>query len=331
MTFLFPFGALFVIACGAVLLFAMRLRHKAVEGVLQSFRLHVSYSNLRWEAAATVILIVFLAVAASRPALTLEESMTVRTDAAVIFVFDVSGSMLAQESPQAHTRLERAKIITADIAQRFPEISFGIAVFTSNAYSHLPPLHDKPLFERALEDVVDIGSVPTKPSQETVTTDLAAIRQLAVSDFFPDVAEKKIVVLFTDGETSASFYELRQAVESITRNGIALIIVGVGKENERVFVRNERMQIVYGRDGKAIAASHLPKPNFAMLRDVIAPLAGGEFVAERDRDELRAAIREELGSGDTAVIGSRTILIDVSRFFLAAALVPFMFLLIKRL
>ena len=84
-----------------------------------------------------------LGLAAMQPFLQRTSTRRVRSDAEVLMVLDVSRSMLAQTSPDAPTRLERAKAAAERLRAGLPVVPVGIASLTNRVLPHLFPSADQ--------------------------------------------------------------------------------------------------------------------------------------------------------------------------------------------
>jgi Ca-activated chloride channel family protein len=140
------------------------------------------------------------------------------TTADVVFVLDVSKSMLADDA--APSRLVRAKAEIAQIAERLEHHRMGLVVFAGRAVSMCPLTPDHSFFNMVLAGV-DTGSVSTGGTRigEAVG---AAVRA------FPAGEGAKIIVLITDGEDHES-YPL-EAAEKARDAGVRIVAVGLGSE-----------------------------------------------------------------------------------------------------
>jgi len=176
----------------------------------------------RWKAALIIIGCGLLVIGLARPAWNLQETTVRRTGRDVVFVVDVSKSMLAEDL--APNRLERAKLAIADVVDTLQGDRVGLVVFAGSAAVKCPLTLDYGFFRMMLE------SISTNSIDRGGTMIGDAIR--TVLDQVLDSQEKqfKDIVLITDGEDHESF-PLEAAKEAADK-GIRLLIVGLGDEKE---------------------------------------------------------------------------------------------------
>lgn len=147
------------------------------------------------------------------------EAVTSRhVTADVVFVLDVSKSMLADDT--APTRLARAKAEIGQIAERLRSHRMGLVVFAGRAVPVCPLTPDLSFFRMVLAGV-DTTSVSTGGTRigEAVG---AAVRS------FPAGDGAKLVVLITDGEDHES-YPL-EAATAARDAGVKIVAIGLGAE-----------------------------------------------------------------------------------------------------
>ena len=176
----------------------------------------------RWKAALILIGFGLLVIGLARPAWNLQETTVKRTGRDVVFVLDVSKSMLAEDL--APNRLERAKLAIGDVVDTLQGDRVGLVVFAGSAAVKCPLTLDYGFF-RMMLDAVSTNSIDRGG---TLIGD--AIR--TVLDQVLDSQEKqfKDIVLITDGEDHESF-PVEAAKEAATQE-VRLLIVGLGDEKE---------------------------------------------------------------------------------------------------
>jgi len=176
----------------------------------------------RWKAALLLAGFGLLILGLARPAWNLQQTTITRTGRDVVFVLDVSKSMLAEDL--APNRLERAKLAIADVVANLRGDRVGLLVFAGTAAVKCPLTLDYGFFKMMLDTV----STDSISRGGTMIGD--AIR--VVLDQMLDDQEKryKDIVLITDGEDHESFPV--EAAKEAAVKGIRLFIVGLGDENE---------------------------------------------------------------------------------------------------
>jgi len=189
---------------------------------LQQRLVFVNPVRRRWKAALILSGFALLVIGLARPAWNLQQTTVTRKGRDVVFVVDVSKSMLAEDL--APNRLERAKLAIADVIAKLQGDRVGLLVFAGTAAVKCPLTLDYGFFRMMLDNV----SVESIERGGTMIGD--AIR--VVLDQMLDKQEKKYkdIVLITDGEDHESFPV--EAAKEAAEKGVRLFIVGLGDENE---------------------------------------------------------------------------------------------------
>lgn len=141
-----------------------------------------------------------------------------RTAADVIFVLDVSKSMLAEDA--APNRLARAKAEIAQLVGKLEDHRVGLVAFAGRAAPLCPLTPDHGFFSLVLSSV-DINSVGRGGTRigEAVRVALRS---------FPSGPGAKLIVLITDGEDHDSYPE--DAAKAARDAGVKIVAVGLGSE-----------------------------------------------------------------------------------------------------
>ena len=189
---------------------------------LQQKLIFVNPVRRRWKAVLILAGFVLLVIGLARPAWNLQQTTITRRGRDVVFVLDVSKSMLAEDL--APNRLERAKLAIADVVDKLQGDRVGLLVFAGSAAVKCPLTLDYGFFRMILENI----STDSISRGGTMIGD--AIR--LVHDQMLDNQEKKYkdIVLITDGEDQESFPI--EAANEAAEKGVRLLIVGLGDENE---------------------------------------------------------------------------------------------------
>ncbi|MGK5092158.1 VWA domain-containing protein [Deltaproteobacteria bacterium TL4] len=194
----------------------------------------ISLTRRRWKAVLLLLAFTLGVIAAARPAWNPLPKKLERQGRDVIFVLDVSKSMLAEDL--LPNRLERAKIAILDVIEKLEGDRVGLIVFAGNAVVKCPLTLDYGFFRMMLEDI----SMDSVSRGGTMLGD--AIRK-ALDEVFDDQEKKyKDMILITDGEDHDSFPV--EAASDAGNRGIRLIAIGIGDEDQgkRIPVTDENGQ-----------------------------------------------------------------------------------------
>ena len=270
-------------------------------------------------AAALVLVPGLLAVAAAQPVVSSQTTVKQRLGAQAIFVLDTSGSMQASTGAGEPTRLARAQRLALRLRNALPGIPIGLASLTDRLLPHLMPTADARVFDATLAQSIGVNRPPPSAPYGGRATGYDALVAVTKAAFFPPDARRRLLVLFTDGESRPV---RSSALESAFGSGtpIRVLLVHVWRRGEKIIVPG----------GKADPYYHPDPSSGSFLRDLAAP-TGGTVLDETRPDAIAAAARRALGGGGaeaTAVEERRRV--ALAPWFVLAAAVPLGFLLATR-
>jgi len=189
---------------------------------LQQKLVFINPVRRRWKATLLLACFGLMVIGLARPAWNLQQITITRSGRDVVFVLDVSRSMLAEDL--APNRLERAKLAINDVIGKLQGDRVGLLVFAGTAAVKCPLTLDYGFFRMMLENI----STDSISRGGTMIGDAVRV----VLDQMLDRQEKKYkdIVLITDGEDHESFPV--EAAREAAAKGVRLFIVGLGDENE---------------------------------------------------------------------------------------------------
>lgn len=268
------------------------------------------------------------AAAAAQPVLETTESRRERTASEVVFVVDVSRSMLAASSAEGPTRLERARGIVRSLRGSIEDVPAGITGLTDRALPYVFPTGDERTFADVLARSVAPEAPPPITFYSTVATSFEPVATLGRSGFFSPSARFRTCVLVTDGEARTGGQEpesdggsggrLTPAAPSLTpdqsapsaepsddpaasgaavgsRGGCRLVAVRVGGDADRIYRSDGVVEAQYRPDAAATST---------LARFVEA--AHGEAFTEDDLDGAAGALRRAAEQGPVAKVVQRS-------------------------
>jgi hypothetical protein len=315
MSFLTPLGALFVLAAAipAAALFLTERRAAAVRRVL---RVHgPGRRALLPVALALVLLPALVAVAAAQPVVVRQESVSQRADAQAFVLFDTSLSMDASVGRGQPTRLARAKRLAMRLEHAMPDLPFGIASMTDRSLPNLMPTVDRTLFDRTVQQSIAIDRPPPSQVHQGRATTFDALAPVVQSNFYSPGVQRRLLVVFTDGESAKMSPLLRLELQ----RRVAPVFVHVWADGERI----------YRKDGK-------PDPNYVSdplsTGDLskLAVLANGDAVSEHQFAQLLRDSRNAVGDAQTHTFSAGYARVPLAPWFVLAAFAPLAFLLYRR-
>ena len=315
MTFLTPLAAL-VAPVVALPLLAVALGVHRAASVRKVLRLRAPRHGTDLVALGALVgSFALLAIAATQPALAHDTVQRVRTDAQVLFVLDTSRSMAAAVTPTAPTRLARAESAAAALRASIPNVEAGIATLTDRVLPDLLPVADRPSFDATLARSVGIEQPPPR-FVSVRATDFGALAAILASGFFAPTAKHRVIIVLTDGESRP--FDAGALGRALA--GVGLVVVGVRRDREAVFLPSGRPEPGYRSDPTATAA--------------LATLAGATNGRPFGESDLRAAstrLQQLLGNGPTAAVVSRSRReTPLAPYIALAALIPLALLARRR-
>jgi len=230
------------------------------------------------------ILFAFLALAQPHWGMRMEEELQRSHD--LLFVLDVSESMLATDP--VPSRLERAKQKISSILDRTTGDRYGLIAFSGTAELMCPLTLDEGYFRTVL-NAVDTDSISLKG------TDIAAALELAIATYEDredgageTSTKSRAIILISDGEqVEGDAVTLATAASEFAR----VYVIGVGDPRGTEIRYTNRL----GRRGRVMKGS---KPHISKLDEEtlsrIAIEGGGGYIrstaSNRDVDELYGLI-----------------------------------------
>jgi len=136
----------------------------------------------------------------------------------ILFVLDVSRSMLAEDA--SPNRLARAKAEIAQLVEKLDGQRVGLVAFAGRAVPVCPLTPDHAFFAMVL------SSVDTKSAGRGGTMVGQALKTAIAS--FPREDGAKLIVLITDGDDQDPYSA--EAAETAARAGVKIVAVGLGSE-----------------------------------------------------------------------------------------------------
>lgn len=209
----------------ALYVFAHQQRMKHLKifadiGLLSKINISIAYNKRLYKHVLIIIACFFIAFALTRPGWNPKAKSLQREGRDVVFILDVSKSMLAQDL--APNRLEHAKIAIMDCIETLKGDRVALVVFAGTAAVKCPLTLDYGFFRMMLKSV----SVKSISRGGTLIGD--AIRCAKDQIFNDKIKRFKDIILITDGEDHDSFPV--EAAKEAGKQGIRIIAIGLGDE-----------------------------------------------------------------------------------------------------
>ncbi len=262
--------------------------------------------------AAVTASLALIAIALARPQGNPREISGSATGRDVVFLIDVSRSMLA--SDLAPTRLERAKLWIKDVTATLKGDRVALVAFAGSAIVKCPLTTDYTFFSLALDDL----------SPASVTrggTNIGdAIRNVLANVYDTDPTRHRDLILITDGEDQESFPIT--AAEQAREKNVRIIALGLGDAatGAPVTVTDDK-----GRKEKLEHAGKpvLSRQDTGTLARIAAASANGVYLnIGTGTIELDRVYRDLIGAAEKSETTAKSVVIhdEYFQWFLAAAL-----------
>lgn len=191
-------------------------RKKAVE----AFGAGAQLISRRREAIGVTVAAALTVFALARPAWNLEETKLQESGRDVIFLLDVSRSMLAEDMHP--NRLENAKISILDCVDNLSGDRVGLVLFAGSAEIRCPLTADYDYFRMALRQAspesLGAGGTMIAHALDRTVEKLVAPEKAGMID----------IILITDGEDLVEGPDEIEAVRKLEDAGVRLIAIGLG-------------------------------------------------------------------------------------------------------
>jgi hypothetical protein len=314
--FLTPLGALFALTL-LLPIAVLVVRERRARAVRVALRLgHPPLRSLVPLAAALAAVPSLLAVAAMQPIVETTRTVDERTDAEVFVVADVSRSMLASARPGSPTRLERVEARAEELREQLPGVPVGILSLTDRVLPHLFPTADDGVFRSTIQKSIGIERPPPALFFSTRATQLNSLAAIPERDFFSPSARKRVLVVYTDGESQPVDTELTRAFDR--RPKVETLFVHVWDEAERIY------------ETGVAERGYTPDPASSAALERAAELTNGRVFTEADGAAAAEAAAAAVGTGPTRqriIEGERRALMPYASML---ALLPLGFVLVRR-
>ena len=256
------------------------LRHFGNIEVVKSLLRDVS----SWRVHAKFILFVVafsaLVIAAARPQFGAKLREEKREGVEMMFVVDVSNSMLAEDFTP--NRLDRTRYAIDKLFASLNQDRVGVVVFAGEAKVQLPITTDyrmaRNFAKRLSPSLVEVQG-----------TDLSDAIDLASLSFSQREGASRVMILITDGEAHDA--DALASAERASEQGIRIFAIGIGSPQGAPikiggeFIKDEKGEMVVSRLNEELLQSITEKGNGAYIRASNAEFGLSEIVDEVEKME----------------------------------------------
>ena len=215
-----------------------------------------------------------LVAALADPVVHQQEKIYTSRGSDILFVLDTSPSMAARDIANK-TRLEAAKLGIRTLVSENRGAAFALVAMGSEAAIVVPPTTDHELFLKRL-DALAIGE---QGDGSAIGTGLST----AVYHLISSSAQKKCIVLITDGENNAGAIHPETAALLARENGITIYTFGIGTRG------TVPIEYVDPETGKIHAGYYASEFDAKPLEE-LSRIAGGQYFAVSATGALSSAL-----------------------------------------
>ncbi len=251
--------------------------------------------------------IILLGLAAARPR-TGSKLRSIDTEGReILFVVDVSNSMLAEDTKPS--RMERTRYALMRLVEKMKDDRVGIVAFAGEAEVLLPITGDYKIAESKIRSL----SPALIANQGTELGDALRLAHLAFSSNTHSKASR-MIILITDGEAHDS--QAIAVAEELAADGIKLCTVGIGTP-EGVILQIDGRTVEDTETGRPV----LTKLNEQLLQDITST-TGGIYTRSRNDEFGLESIMEQVEALEQTKMQQRTFeeYDEQYQWFLGAAL-----------
>jgi hypothetical protein len=267
--------------------------------------------------AAFVALAAIIALAAAQPVLARHTTVKGRSDAEAFFVFDVSRSMAAR-TQNGPTRLDRARADAKKLRVQLGDVPVGVASITDRVLPHLFPSVSVNAFNGVLDESLAIDRPTTALAYgDTLGTKLGALADMVTANYFSAHAKKRVVVVFTDGETRPD--NLSDLPSRFNDGGMKALFFRYWDPEERVYDSRGVLNPAYSPDATS-----------GPLLNGLAQSLGTKVYGPGDVGAAAGTIGQLVGQGPTTTRGRELSSTLLTPYVLLLGLIPLAFVLWRR-
>jgi hypothetical protein len=265
--------------------------------------------------AALVLLVALLSLAAAQPVAASRKTEKGRADAEAFFVFDTSRSMGASTGPGSPSRLDRARADGKALRTSMPTLPTGVASLTDRVLPHLFPSMSVNDFNATLDESLGIDRPTSSLAYgDALGTKLGALSDLVAAHYFSPSSKRRIMVVFTDGETLP---EDLSTLPTLFRQGnVTPFFFQYWGRNERVYDDAGRLNPAYS-----------PDPALTEPLATLAHVLSAHIYKAGETAQAAAAIRTAIGTGPMTTRGRELSSRLLTPYLVLLSLLPLGFLL----
>jgi Ca-activated chloride channel family protein len=223
---------------------------------------------------------------------------------------DISNSMLAEDVTPS--RLDRTKMMVANLVDNFTNDKIGLIVFAGDAFVQLPITSDY-VSAKMFLSTIDPSMIVNQG------TDIAGAISMASHSFTQQEHVGKAIIVITDGEDHEG--NAVEAAKAAHEQGFNVYVLGIGSTNGAPVPDPDTGNYMIDNQGNTV----MSRLNEDMCREV-AQAGGGAYIHVDNNSSAQRLLDEEL---DKLEKGETTIYSDYAEQFQYAAAFALLLLIIE--
>jgi Ca-activated chloride channel homolog len=199
----------------------------------------------------------------------------------IMFIWDISDSMLIEDMPPDENRMESAKHTIERFIKGRTSDRMGLIVFAGESYTRVPLTLDYPLLLKSADGV---GTAKNMKMGTAIGVGLSD----GVARLKDSTARSRVIIFLTDGENNTGSIDPETAIDIAKGYGIRVYSIGIGKDGEAQLP--QIIEDAFGRQIKRYRPIH-SDINEDLLRKM-ASETGGKYWRATDGKVLEGVFQE---------------------------------------
>ena len=284
-----------VFLCYLLVFFWKKRKQKqfADASLMKSLSPYQSFRKYWLKASMVLLSIVFLAIALVNPKIGNKIETIKREGVDLVFLLDVSKSMLAEDITP--NRLEKAKQLISKIIENLTGDRIGIIVYAGKPYPLLPITTDYSASKLFLDntDTEIVSSLGTAIGEALLMTE----------NFFDDEKQKnRVILILSDGEDHEK--GVVEAAKQLKQKEIKIYAIGLGTEKGApIPIRRNGRIVDYKKDRNEEMV--ITKMNEKTLKE-LAVASGGRYINGSDTKKVTQFVQDELSKTEKSEFETAT-------------------------
>ncbi len=252
-----------------------------------------SLGRIRFKVFLLILSLAFFILALSRPQMGSKEESVVTEGIDVVFLLDVSNSMLTEDV--VPSRIKKAKHIIKTFLEKMAQDRVGVVLYAGSAYPAIPLTIDYDYIKQTLE-VLSENSIANQGTDlnKALMVSYDLIDRGGVND--PEVTQDgkgRAIIILSDGETHSK--DKSEAIGILKKSGVTVYTIGIGTERGGPIPMRDTNGNMLGLKKDRSGSAVLSKLESKSLEELSNATGGLYFNASTDEAEVDNILRHASG------------------------------------